>query len=274
MQTWGLARAFGGACSFGLHVIDSDGQRRWALDVDELDRAVTSRTKLILVTNPNNPTGAVLTAAEMTAVIDAARRAGAWLLSDEIYRGAEVNSEQVTPTFWGRYEKTIVTAGLSKAFGMPGLRVGWILAPEALISELWRRHDYLTIMVGTVSAELATVALEPVRRGRLLARTRQILRSNLPILEDWIRGHGDLFDYVSPLAGGVAFAACDLPVSTAEFAETLRTAHSVLVVPGEQFGAGCGLRFGYGHDMAETAKGLTRIDQALQTLASTGGPHA
>jgi aspartate/methionine/tyrosine aminotransferase len=274
MQTWGLARAFADARSFSLRVLDSDGQRRWALDLDDLDRAVTSRTKLILVTNPNNPTGAVLTDAEMTAVTDVARRAGAWLLADEIYRGAELGSEQVTPTFWGRYEKTIVTAGLSKAFGMPGLRVGWILAPEALIGELWQRHDYLTIMVGTVSAELATVALEPGRRERLLRRTRQILRSNLPVLEQWIRCHADLFDYVPPLAGGVAFAACGLPVSTAEFAETLRTTHSVLVVPGEQLGAGCGLRFGYGHDMTETVKGLARIDQALQELATIGGSHA
>ena len=88
--------------------------------------------------------------------------------------------------------------------GMPGLRVGWILAPEDLISELWRRHDYMTIMVGTVSAELATVALEPGRRDKLLSRTRQILRSNLSVLEEWIRGHGDLFDYVPPLAGGGA----------------------------------------------------------------------
>lgn len=172
LQTWGVANAFGDARSFCLHVVDSDGQRRWALDVDQLGRAVTNRTKLILVTNPNNPTGAVLTDAEMTAVTDAARTAGAWLLSDEIYRGAELTSEQVTSTFWGRYEKTIVTAGLSKAFGLPGLRVGWILAPEDFISELWRRHDYLTIMVGTVSAELATAALEPGRREWLLRRTR------------------------------------------------------------------------------------------------------
>jgi len=274
MQAWGLANAFGDARSFRLGAEDSDGQRRWALDLDGLDRAVTSRTKLILVTNPNNPTGAVLTDAEMTAVTDAARTAGAWLLSDEIYRGAELSSEQVTPTFWGRYEKTIVTAGLSKAFGMPGLRVGWIVAPEPLISELWRRHDYLTIMVGTVSAELATVALEPARREWLLDRTRRILRSNLPVLEEWIRCHGNLFDYVPPRAGGVAFAACDLPVSTAEFAETLRTVHSVLVVPGEQLGAPGGLRFGYGHDMAAASKGPARIDRALPELAVIGGSHA
>jgi aspartate/methionine/tyrosine aminotransferase len=269
LQTWGLARAFAGARSFSLRIQETDGQRRWGLDLDELDRAVTSRTKLIVVTNPNNPTGAVLNEAEMTAVTSAARRAGAWLVSDEIYRGAELTSDQVTSTFWGRYDKTIVTAGLSKAFGLPGLRIGWILAPEFLVGEMWRRHDYLTIMVGTVSAELAALALASAQRERLLRRTRQILRSNLPVLEQWIESHDNLFTYVPPRAGGVAYAACNLPVSTAELAETLRVRHSVLVVPGEQLAAGSGLRLGYGHDMAKASKGLARIDQALRDLETS-----
>src|SRR5262249_58286860 len=114
------------------------------LDLDELQRAVTKKTKVILVTNPNNPTGAVLTEEEMDAVVEAARRANAWLVADEIYRGAEVNGGPTSPTFWGRYDKLVVTAGLSKAFGLPRLRIGWLFPPPQAIERVWRPHDYTT----------------------------------------------------------------------------------------------------------------------------------
>src|SRR5207249_5303711 len=111
MQGWGLGRHFGaGSDAFRSRLGEDGSGRRWALDVDELRRAVTERTKAILVTNPNNPTGAVLTGEEMAGVIEAAGRVGAWIIADEIYRGAEVDGE-TTPTFWGRYDKLVVTSG-------------------------------------------------------------------------------------------------------------------------------------------------------------------
>src|SRR6476660_2411338 len=101
MQGWGLGRHFGaGSDAFHLVATERDGRRRWGLDVEELERAVTEKTGVILVTNPNNPTGGVLTEDEMSAVVEAARRADAWLIADEIYRGAEVEG-QTSPTFWG-----------------------------------------------------------------------------------------------------------------------------------------------------------------------------
>ncbi len=142
MQGWGLGRHYGKASDrFRLKLRDG----RWQLDLDELDRAVTKKTKAVMICNPNNPTGHVLTDDEMDAVIAAADRAGAWIVSDEIYRGAEVDADQASPTFWGRYDKVVVTSGLSKAFGMPGLRIGWTLGPPELIAETWVRHDYTTL---------------------------------------------------------------------------------------------------------------------------------
>ena len=128
LQAWGLARHWADATAFRLRH-DRAG-KRWALDLDGLRKAVTKKTRVVLVTNPNNPTGAVFTEEEMDAVVAAARRVGAWLVADEIYRGAEV-AGGTTPTFWGRYERTIVTSGLSKAFGLPGLRTGWVVAPKS-----------------------------------------------------------------------------------------------------------------------------------------------
>ncbi|TMK85904.1 MAG: aminotransferase class I/II-fold pyridoxal phosphate-dependent enzyme [Actinobacteria bacterium] len=264
MQGWGLGRHFGaGSDAFRSRLGEDGSGRRWALDVDELRRAVTERTKAILVTNPNNPTGAVLTGEEMAGVIEAAGRVGAWIIADEIYRGAEVDGE-TTPTFWGRYDKLVVTSGLSKAFGLPGLRLGWAVAPPALIEQLWIHHDYTTLTPSTLSERLASVVMEPARREDVLARTRGIIRRNLPILEEWAAGHGDLLDYVRPAAGAIAFLGYDLPIESPALVERIRLEQSVLLVPGEQFGMGWQLRIGFGSDPDHLRKGLERVSETLR----------
>ena len=168
LQAWGLGRHYGaGSDAFGLRLRDADGRSRWALDVDELQRAVTKKTRAVLVTNPNNPTGAVLTTDEMDAVVETAGRVGAWVIADEIYRGAEIDGHgeaATTPTFWGRYDRVVVTSGLSKAFALPGLRLGWAVAPPDLIDRLWIHHDYTTLTPSMLSDRLASVVVEPVRR--------------------------------------------------------------------------------------------------------------
>jgi aspartate/methionine/tyrosine aminotransferase len=115
-----------------------------------------------------------LTEDEMEVVVETARRAGAWIIADEIYRGAEVEGD-TSPTFWGRYEKVVVTSGLSKAFALPGLRIGWVVAPEELIEQIWIHHDYLTLTPGLLSDRLGAISMEPVRREAILARTRRII---------------------------------------------------------------------------------------------------
>jgi aspartate/methionine/tyrosine aminotransferase len=263
MQGWGLGRHYGaGADAFHLRVHGEGGRRRWALDVGELNRVVTRDTEVVLVTNPGNPTGSVLTGEEMDEVVAVARRAGAWLVADEIYRGAELDGE-LTPTFWGRYDKLVVTSGLSKAFGLPGLRIGWMVAPPKLIEKLWIRHDYITLTPGALSERLAALAMEPSRRDEILARTRGILRRNLPVLEEWIDSHGDLFDYVRPSAGAIACLKYDLPVRSTALVDRIREEQSVLLVPGDQFGMGKYIRIGYGSDVEHTIKGLARVGETL-----------
>jgi aspartate/methionine/tyrosine aminotransferase len=265
LQGWGLGRHFGaGTDVFHLGLDQEKG--RWALDTDELDRAVTGDTKVVLVTNPNNPTGAVLTEEEMDVIVSAARRAKAWLVADEIYRGAELDSH-TTPTFWGRYDKTVITSGLSKAFGLPGLRIGWMLAPPKLIEQLWIHHDYITLTPGMLSERLATIATEPTNREKILQRTRELLNKNLPILEDWIEDQEDLLkDYVRPQAGAIAYFAYKAPIRSSALVERLRTEHSVLIVPGEHFGMGKYLRVGYGSDPDYALKGLARLEELLHGL--------
>jgi aspartate/methionine/tyrosine aminotransferase len=262
MQAYHLGRHFGaGTDPFRLKL--DKKANRWALNTDELAKAVTKDTKAILVTNPNNPTGAVLSEEEMDAIVNAAKKTKAWLVVDEIYRGAELDG-QTTPTFWGRYDKTVVTSGLSKAFGLPGLRIGWMVAPPKLIEQLWIHHDYTTLTPGMLSERLATIATEPTNREKILKRTRELLIRNLPVLEDWIEEQGDLLkDYVRPHAGAIAYFGYKASIKSSTLVDRLRTEHSVLLVPGEHFGMGKYLRVGYGSDPEFTLKGLSRLADVL-----------
>lgn len=267
MQAWGLSRAFGGrADAYRLRLSGKGAARRWALDVASLERAVTRKTRLIVVTNPNNPTGAVLTEAEMNEIVRAARSVNAWILADEVYRGAEVAGGAMSPTFWGRYPKLLVTSGLSKAFGLPGLRIGWIAGPPKAVARLCAYHDYTTLTPTMLSDRLARAALEPRRREEILARTRRILREHLPRVESWIRGHGDVLDCVPPVAGAIVLVGYRLPIGSVRLFDRLRTEASVLITPGAHFGIGKFFRVGFGYDVEKTLEGLSRVDAFIATL--------
>jgi len=263
VQGLGLGRSFGDRVdTFKLKLRDG----RWALDLEGLERAVGPKTKIVMVCNPNNPTGAVLTEGEMEAVVAVAERVGAWIVADEIYRGAEVDTDVTSPTFWGRSDRVVVTSGLSKAFAMPGLRIGWAVAPPKVIERIWERHDYTTLTPNVLSDRLAGFAVHPDVRERIFERTRSIVRTNLPHLEEWIARHPYL-GYVRPVAGAIAYARYDLPISSTALVERIRQEQSVLLVPGDMFGLKKGLRFGFGYDVEHTLKGLARVDDTLSAIA-------
>jgi aspartate/methionine/tyrosine aminotransferase len=261
MQGWGLGRHYAGRVDvFPLRL----GRTRWELDRDALARAVTRKTRVVMVCNPDNPTGSVLDEEEMAAIVAAARRVGAWILADEIYRGAELAGDALTASFWGRYPRVAVTGGLSKAFGLPGLRVGWIVAAPKLVERIWLRHDYTTLTPGMLSDRLATVVMDPPNRERVLARTRAIVRGQWPRLEGWLRRHEALFQWVAPQAGAIAFAKLRARGSSAALVDRIRREQSVLLVPGEMLGGGKGVRFGFGYDIERTLAGLARVESALR----------
>jgi aspartate/methionine/tyrosine aminotransferase len=266
LQAWGLSRAYAGKTN-AFHLIErrENGKLRWTLDVDSLRRAVSKKTKLIVVTNPNNPTGAVLNEEEMAEIIRVARKAKAWLIVDEIYRGAEV-SGRLSPTFWGRYDKVMITSGLSKAFGLPGLRIGWIVAPPKTIAKLCTYRDYTTLTPTILSDRLARIVMEPARREKTLERTRTIVRRNLPKLESWIHSHDDIFTYIPPVAGAITYFKYKLPITSTKLFDKLREERSVLITPGDHFGGGRYIRCGFGYDVDYTLRGLARVDLTLVEL--------
>ena len=264
-QIWGLINSFG----MKVKTVRLHEERGWAPDLAELEAAVSPRTRMIILCNPNNPTGAILTVAEMEAIVRMAARSGAWILADEIYQGSE-RSGQTTPTFWGRYDRVIITNGLSKAFGLPGLRVGWIVAPKDTIAKTWSYHDYTTIAPGTLSDCLARIALTPEGRQRCLERTRNICRKNFPMLQSWMASHGSLFRMVEPKAGAIAYVRYDLAVNSTVLIERLLHEKSVLVVPGDHFGMDRYLRIGYGPPPEYLRQGLDLIHEVISDLKEKG----
>ena len=259
MQVWGLARTLGRPVHRWW--LREDG-RRWRPDLDELRRLVTPRTKLVALCNPDNPTGARLQPSDLDAVCEAAARHGAWVLSDEIYRGAELDGRE-TPSIWGRYERALVTSGLSKAYSLPGLRIGWIVGPEPLVASTWATHDYSSIAPGAINDRLATFALQPDRRAAILARTRRILQENWATVERWLAGQGGLFSFVPPEAGAIVMARYHRRVNSTELTTRLRDEKGVLIVPGDQFDMDGYLRIGFGGDPAMLTEGLGRLREVL-----------
>ena len=259
MQMWGLAHAFGATVTDWPLVNDGG---RWRMDVDGLERALSARTRLIVICNPNNPTGARFEADDLDRVAALAARHGTWVLSDEIYRGAELDGRE-TATMWGRYDRVIVTGGLSKAYGLPGLRIGWVVGPPTIAAALWSYHDYTTIAPGALSDALARRALEPARRTAILGRTRAILNQNFPIVAQWLDRHGGLFSYAPPDAGAIVYARYHHGINSSELVTRLRQEKSVLVVPGDHFGMDGYLRIGFGDEPSTLQAGLDRVDAGL-----------
>ena len=262
MQIWGLAKTM--RANVKPLWLKEEGEQ-WSFDLTVLKKIVSKRTKLVAVCNPNNPTGAVLDEERVEAVCEIARKAGAWILSDEVYRGAEVDGLE-TETFWARYDKVIVTNGLSKAYGLPGLRIGWALAGRKLAAKLWSYHDYTTIGPSALSDYIASKALQPEMRARILGRTRAILRSNLALLKDWVHEHREYLSFIPPKAGAIAFLKYHRKINSTKLAERLLHEKSTLIVPGDHFGMDHYLRIGYGSDSARLTAGLERVGQLLSTL--------
>ncbi len=261
MQMWGLMRSFGANIKPFFLRADLD----WNPDLTELRNLVSPKTKLIAVTNPNNPTGALLSEEARKTIIELADSVGAWILSDEVYQGAELDGT-ITPSLWGSYKKVIVTSGLSKAYGLAGLRTGWMAGPADTIQEIWAYHDYTTISLSAVSDKLARIVLEPENRKNILNRTRNILNNNFPIIEEWFQRQGDIFDYIPPKAGAIVYPHYSLDFNSTELCDKLRIEKSVLLIPGDHFEMDRYIRFGFGDKENYLIKALNRVEEALKEI--------
>ena len=262
-QVWGIAEN----TDHSVRSFRLKSEEDWALDIEEMNAQVSDKTRIIALVNPNNPTGKILTAAEMDAVVAAADRVGAWILADEVYRGAERLQEEETPSFFGRYDRVLALGSMSKAYALPGLRVGWLVGPPATVDDIWRRHEYTTITASMLSNILAAHALSEDVRPRLLKRTREYIRNGFPVLEEWMNSQDGLFSYTPPEASAVSFIRYHLDINSTELMERLCREASVFVGAGDSFGMDQHLRIAFGQERETLEDAFQRIEKVLKSIS-------
>ena len=260
----------GAASNLGAQVrtFSLNENKAWALDIEELQEAVTPNTKVIAVVNPNNPTGKILSEKEMDVLIAAAEKVNAWLIADEVYGGAEREKTQPTSSFYGKYNKVITVNGLSKAYGLPGLRIGWIVAPVNLIQELWKRHEYTTVSSSMLGNRLGEMALRPHVRRQLLDRTRKLVGQGFDVLQQILDEYPDVYSVVPPGASALSFVRYNLPVNSTELIHRFREEENILIVPGDCFGLDHHLRISSALPKEYVHEGLSRMNDVIKKILS------
>ncbi|MCC6931005.1 MAG: aminotransferase [Gemmatimonadaceae bacterium] len=238
-------------------------ERGYLPDLDELARLVTPRTRLIALTNPNNPTGAVIERPMLQAIAEIAARHNAWVVCDEVYRGVNQDGDAPGPSIVDLYERGIAVGSMSKAFALAGLRLGWIVAPHEVREAVLLHRDYSTISVGMLDEHFATLALE--HREALLARNRGIVRTNLALLEAWL-AHEPRLSWVKPRGGTVTLLDYDLAMPSRELCTRLLQEAGVLLMPGSALGMEGTVRIGFGNATAALRDGLAATSRFLAAL--------
>ena len=261
LQIRGIARSFG----ITVKELPLREELGWQWDMKELESMISSKTKMIGVCHPNNPTGSIVSKENMGKIIDIASGNDCWILSDEVYRGAELNGIE-SPSFYGKYEKTIVNAGLSKAYRLPGLRIGWTVGPKDYIKKAWAFHDYTSISVAYHSDWVASRILDTKRRKKILDGTKQHLNQNMNTLVEWIDTCNGKLSLSPPQAGAIAFVRIKMDIPSQDLTYHIRDNFSVLLTAGKWFGLEGFLRFGYGPPNEYLLEALDRIGQSLEAV--------
>jgi aspartate/methionine/tyrosine aminotransferase len=261
MQLEGVAKAAGAKVNkFSLR-----HDNNWEVDWEEFERAVNPNTKLVYITRPSNPTGSILSEESVERIIKHCEEMEAYLVSDEVYIGAEIDGSR-TKTCWGMSDRVIVTSGLSKAYGIPGIRIGWLVGPEKLVAECWSQHDYITIGPNILSDAMAQVAVNPRNREKLYARTRQAIKGNLPIYRQWVKEFEGLLEFNEPAAGAFCFIKYNSDIPSQEISEKIITEQSTLIAPGSHFGMEGYFRMWMGGETEFIKRGLERVGKVLKAI--------
>ena len=246
-----------------LHVLKLRKENGWQPDLSELRRLALPGTRLICINNPNNPTGALMNTAMLREIVEIARTAGAYLLCDEVYRNLtqeDCESESIADL----YEKGVSVSSMSKVFSLAGIRLGWIAThDEALRRALWSHRDYNHISCGMFDEAVAGLAL--AHREVLLARSREIVRTNLAVLDAFIREEARL-SWVRPMAGTTALIQYDYAPESYDFAERMLRETGAFITPGDCFGEPKAFRIGYACKAETLRDGLSAMGRFFRIL--------
>ncbi len=266
-QLYEVPRAIG--CEVDLWQVRERPGGGFAYDLSDLDDLLRPDTKLLIVNTPHNPTGAMLSAADLQHLYDLMAARGGWLMCDEAYRWLQVPDGESLPTPARDLGPHAISVGtISKPFGLPGLRIGWLAAPEEIVAACWGMRDYITLSPGKLNDALAVLAFQ--HRERLLARNAELIQANLDTARAWFAEHADIVEWQEPRAGLLALLRYRLDVPSLELADRLAGEYSVMLAPGSAFGFEYHLRIGVGQDPAIFAEGLARTAACLHDLRASG----
>lgn len=243
-----------------IHLLKLRQENGFLPDLDALRALVTPGTRMIAINNPNNPTGSLMGRAMLEEIAQIARAAGAYVLCDEVYRGIDQVGSGTTVSIADLYEKGISTCGMSKAYSLAGLRLGWVAAPQDVIEEVSIQRDYDTISVGMIDDHFAALALE--NRERILERSKSITRENLAVLEEWVEAEAGI-SWVKPLSGTTTLLKYDLPMTSDEFCIKLVQETGVLFTPGSAFDMDGYVRIGFANTPSVLKEGLERVSDFI-----------
>ena len=250
-----------------VEILKLQPEQRFLPDLDELAGMIRNDTRLIAVTNPNNPTGSVMDGHFFEKLAAIARSCGAWLVCDEVYRGTNQTGDGFTPAMCDVYEKGISVGGMSKSFSLAGLRLGWIAAPTDLIHAVAIHRDYNTISVGMIDDYFACLAL--AAKDKIIERSQRITRGNLQILDDWINAEPAL-SYIKPQGGGTALVKYEFDIPAREFCVQLLNETGVMFTPGSVLEMEGWVRIGYANNPDILRAGLEKVSAFLAKLRANG----
>lgn len=235
-----------------LQPVDDTMPRGWRLDFEALQGLINPKTKLIVVNFPHNPTGFLPTPDDLTRLLETAQAHDIWLFSDEIYRGLEFGDRAILSSVADQYERSIILSGLSKIYGLPGLRAGWMVIKDSATRQaLINWKHYTTICPAAPTEFLAMAALQV--KEKLIEQNQTIIRDNLRLAVPFFDRWSNFFTWRPPLAGSVALVGIDVPSATT-YCHDLAQKVGILLLPSAFLGYDDRhIRFGFGRTSFATA---------------------
>ena len=238
-------------------------ENEWLPHLRELENSLTKRTKLICITNPNNPTGAVIPDEILERIVEIAKANNSWILSDEVYRGLNLNGNNYSKSVADIYEKGISVGSMSKTYSLAGLRVGWICGRGDLIAEANKHREYNTISVSVLDDYFASLALE--NREKIEARNLNIMNAGLNILKDWL--NSEIFVKANlPQGATTALVRYKKDIPSKILCKELQKQTGVALIPGSVMEMEGFVRIGYCVNNETLKTGLNLFSQYLRTI--------
>jgi len=260
-QLYSVPKAIG--CDVSLWRAGPETKYRY--DVDALERLLTPRTRVIVLNTPHNPTGAMIPPDEARMVYSLAESVGATVIGDEAYRWLDVpDGDPFAPPMFDLGPSGISVGTLSKPFGLPGLRIGWIAASPEVVRRCWGLRDYISLSPGRLNDLLAQLAIK--HHDRIISRNRRIIATNLATAHEWIAERADFLSWTPPRGGLLALLKYDLPIASLELSDRLATDFSVMLAPGSAFGYEHHLRLGIGQRPDIFREGLARAGECFAAI--------